>query len=129
MSFPNSNFEGNISTYVFGKSFWYYRVLKRECWTSRHIFGKKILNFFICGKVRILCKNVKYVCSLHFPKAITRNMLIGNVSFVFKYPVTCKQKYFKIHNNFIEINLNVCLLCAHHVMSSIILHTRRPKCQ
>jgi len=25
-----------------------------------------------------------------------------------------------------EINVNVCLLCAHHVMSSIILHARRP---
>jgi len=27
MSFPNSNFEGNFSTYVFGKSFWHYRDL------------------------------------------------------------------------------------------------------
>jgi len=27
---------------------------------------------------------------------------------------------------FIEINVNVCLLCAHHVMASIILHTRKP---
>ena len=35
-------------------------------------------------------------------------------------------KYFKIHINFIEINVNVCLLCAHHVMTSIILYTREP---
>jgi len=28
MSFPNSKFEGNFSTYVFGKSFWHYRELK-----------------------------------------------------------------------------------------------------
>ena len=35
-------------------------------------------------------------------------------------------KNFKIHINFIEINVSVCLLCAHHVMTSIILHTRRP---
>jgi len=35
-------------------------------------------------------------------------------------------KNFKIHITFIEINVNVCLLCAVHVMTSIILHTRRP---
>ena len=29
---------------------------------------------------------------------------------------------------FIEINVNVCLLCD-HVMKGIILHTRRPNCQ
>jgi len=28
MPFPNSNFEGNFSTYVFGKSFGRYRNLK-----------------------------------------------------------------------------------------------------
>ena len=126
MSFPNSNFEGNFITYVFGKSFWHYRDIKSECWTSRHILCKKILNVFICVEVRILCKKVKYIWSSHFPEAITTNMHIGNDPFVFKYPVTCKQKYFKIQIIFIEINLNVCLLCAHHVISSIILHTRRP---
>jgi len=51
MSFPNSNFEGIFSTYVFGKSFWHYRESKRECWTSKHILCKKILNFFICVEV------------------------------------------------------------------------------
>ena len=30
MSFPNSNFEGDFSTYVFGKSFSHYRHLKSE---------------------------------------------------------------------------------------------------
>ena len=35
-------------------------------------------------------------------------------------------KNFKIHIKVIEINVNVCLLCAHHVMTSIILHTLRP---
>ena len=38
------------------------------------------------------------------------------------------KKYQNSHY-FIEINVNVCLLCAHHLMSSIILHTRRPNCQ
>ena len=44
LSFRNSNFEGNFSTYVFGKPFCHYRDLKSECWTSRHILCKKILN-------------------------------------------------------------------------------------
>ena len=88
-------------------------------------YAKKILNIFICVEVRILCKKVKYVWSSHFPDAITTNMQIGNDSFVFKYPVTCK-KNFKIHIHFIEINVNVCILCAHHVITSIILHTRSP---
>ena len=96
MSLPNSNFEWNYSTYVFGKSFWHYRDLKSECSTSRHILCKKILNFFICVEVRILCKKLKYVWSSHFPQAITTNMQIGIDSFVFKYPVTCKQKISKI---------------------------------
>jgi len=38
MSFPNSSFEGNVSTYVFGKSFWHYRELKIE-------FGHRDIDF------------------------------------------------------------------------------------
>jgi len=63
-----------------------------------------------------------------FFEAITTNMQIGNAFHVFKYPVTFKQN-FQILNIFIEINVNVCLLSAHQVMTSIILHTRRPNCQ
>ena len=36
---------------------------------------------------------------------------------------------FQILIIFIEIKENVCLLYAHHVMTSIILHIRRPNCQ
>jgi len=32
MAFPSSIFVGYISTYVFGKSFWYYRELESDCW-------------------------------------------------------------------------------------------------
>ena len=35
MSFPNSKFGGNFSTYVFGKSFWHYRELKSTSYLSR----------------------------------------------------------------------------------------------
>ena len=58
---------------------------------------KKILNFFIWVEVRILVKKVKYVWGSHFPEAITTNMLLGNDSFVFEYPVTCKQKFQNSH--------------------------------
>ena len=54
MSFQNSNFEGNFSTYLFGKSFCHYGELKIVCLTPRHILCEKILNFFVCVEVRIV---------------------------------------------------------------------------
>ena len=53
MFFPNSNFEENFSTYVFGNSFWHYRDLKSDCWISRHILCEKI-KFFLCVEVKLL---------------------------------------------------------------------------
>jgi hypothetical protein len=95
MFFHNSNYEGKVSTYVFSKSFWYYRELKSECWASRHIFREKIFNFFLmCGGLNS-CRKAKYIWSSHFPEVITSNMQIGNDFFVFKYSVTCKQKISK----------------------------------
>jgi hypothetical protein len=88
---------------------------------------EKILNFFRCVEVRISCKKVKYVWSSNFPKAFTTNMQIGNDFFVLNTRLGVKK--IQIHINFIEINVNVCLLCALHVMTSIILHTRRPNWQ
>jgi len=38
-------------------------------------------------------------------------------------------KIFPNSQIFIEINVNFCLLCAHHVMKGIILHSRRPNSQ
>ena len=57
--FPNSNFEGNFSTY---------RDLKSECCKSRHILWKKILNFFICVEVRSLCKKSEICMKLTFSR-------------------------------------------------------------
>ena len=45
MSFPNSKFEGNFITYVFGELFWYYREFKIEYLTSRHLLCEKIFNY------------------------------------------------------------------------------------
>ena len=68
---------------------------------------------------------MKYIWRSHFPEAITTNMYIGNDFFVFIYPVTCKN-VFPISYFFIKINVHVCLLSAHPVMTNIILHIRRP---
>ena len=70
MSFPNSNFELNLSTYVFGKSFSHFGELNIDCWTSRHILCEKILNPFVCVEVRILVEK-GYVYEVHiFPRPL-----------------------------------------------------------
>ena len=69
-SFPNSNYEGTFSTYVFGNSFWHYRYLKNESWTSRHLLFKKMLNFFICVEVRIVCKKWNIYEAHIFPRTL-----------------------------------------------------------
>ena len=128
MAFPNSNFEGNFSTYVFGKSFWHYRDLKSECWTSRLLLCKKILHFFICVEVRFLFKKCNMYEAHIFPRPLQQTCRLETTPLCSNTRLRVK-KNFKIHINFTVINVNVCLLCAHHVMISIILHTRRPNCQ
>ena len=123
MSLPNSNFEGNFSTYVFGKSFRRYRDLKSECWTSRHIMQKNI-NFFFVWLLeffvkREICMRLTFFRGHYNKHAAWKRLLCVWI------PGYLKRKNFKIHINFIEINVNVCLLCAPYVMTSIILHTRR----
>ena len=70
MSFPNSNFEGNFSTYEFGKSFWHYRDLKSECWTSRHILCKKILNFSYVWRLEFFVKKWNMYEVHIFPRSL-----------------------------------------------------------
>ena len=91
MSFPNSNFEGKL---CYASHFDIIETWKVNV-GHRDIYYAKNINFFICVEVRILCKKVKYVWGAHSPEAITTNMQIGYDSFVFKYPVTCKQKISK----------------------------------
>ena len=95
MYFPNSNFERNFSTYVFGKTFWHYRELNIECWTWRHILGEKIFKKFrLCGSENS-CTKLKWIWRSHIPRAITEKIQFVNDILVFKYPVICKQKIFK----------------------------------
>ena len=107
------------------KSFWHYRDLKSECWTSRHILCKKILNFFLFVEVRILCKKWNMYEAHIFPRPFKQTCRLETIPLCLNTRLRVK-KNFKIHINFIEINVNDCLLCSHRVMTSIILHTWRP---
>jgi len=54
MPVPKSNFEGILSTYVFGKCFCLFRELKSDCSTLVHLLWEKKLNYFGCVEVRNL---------------------------------------------------------------------------
>ena len=70
MSFPNSSFEENVSTYVFGKSFLHYRELKIDCWALKIYYAKKILNPFVCVEVRILVEKGNVYEGHIFPRSL-----------------------------------------------------------
>ena len=67
MFFPDSNFEGIVSTYEYGKLLWHNRELKIVCWSSRHILCEKYIKSFVCVEDRILVvKWIVYECHI-FP--------------------------------------------------------------
>jgi len=78
--FPNSNFEGNFSTYVFGKSFWHYRELKIDCSTSRHKLCEKILDVFLCVEVRILVEKWNMFEALIFQRTLLHTYRLETTS-------------------------------------------------
>jgi len=127
MSFPSSNFEGNFSTCVFGKSLGHYRELKFDCWTSRHILWEKILITYACVEVRILVEKWNVYGHI-FQRPFLQTCRMDTTSLCLNNRIN-ENKLFQILIIFIELNVNVCLLCAQHVMTSIILHTRRPNSQ
>ena len=94
----------------------------------RDIFCEKNFKFFrMCGG-KYSCKNWN-VYEVHiFSRPLLQTCRLETTSFCLNTRLLLK-KYFQILIIFIEINVNVCLLCAHHVMTSIILHTRRQNCQ
>jgi hypothetical protein len=124
MSFPNSNFEGNFSTYVFGKSFWHYRKLKIDCWTSRHRLCEKILNAFVCLEVRILVEKWNVYDGHIFWRPLLKTCILETTSLCLHTGIIVKVNFLTLII-FFQINVKVCLLCVYHVMTSIILHTRR----
>ena len=88
MCFPNSKFEGNFSTYVFGKSLWHYlRAENLMLDIATPIMRKNIKVFLMCGR-KNSCRKVKYIRSVNFNDIIITNMQFGNDFFLFIYPVT-----------------------------------------
>ena len=85
---------------------------------------RKKLNPIVCVEFRILVEKW-YVYEGHiFPRPLLQTCRLETISL-------CLNKRLRVKNIqiliiFIEIDVNVCLLCAPHVMKSIILHTRRP---
>ena len=126
MCFPISNFEGKFSTYVFSNSFWHYLELKCECWTSRHILCEKILNFFEWIEDIILVKKWNIYEAHIFPRPLLQTCRLETTSLCLNARLLEKKN--SKFSFFFEINVNFCLLCV-HVMTSIILHPRRPNCQ
>ena len=75
-------------------------------------------------RLEFFCKEWNMYEAHIFPRPLQQTCGLETTPFCLNTPLSVK-KNFKIHINFYEINLNVCLLCAPHVMTSIILHTRR----
>ena len=93
MSFPSSNFEGHFSTYVFGKSFWYYLELKIHCWTLLHIFGEKILNSSVCVEVRILVEMWNIYEGHIFPRPLIQTCRLETTSLCLNNKLDEKNKF------------------------------------
>ena len=83
MPLPSSNFEGNFSTYVFGKSFWHYRDLKSECWSSRHILCKKILKNSYIWWLEFRVKKWNMYEAYIFPRPLHQTCRLETTFFLF----------------------------------------------
>jgi len=108
MSFPNSNFEGNFSIYVFGNSFWHNRELNIECWTSRQILLEKNIKIFrMCG-VRNLVEEWNVYEGHIFPIPLLQTCRLETTSLCLNTRLFVN-KNFQILIIFIEINLTFVL--------------------
>ena len=112
---------------MFGKTFWHYRELKIDCWTSRHILCQKILISFACVEFRILVEKWNVYGHI-FQRPFLQTCRMDTTSLCLNNRIN-ENKLFQILIIFIELNINVWPLCAHPVMKSIILHTRIPNLQ
>jgi len=128
MSFPNSNFEGKFRTYVFGNYFGITENWKLIVGHRAIYYAKIILNSFVCVEDRILVGKWNVYESHIFPRPLLQTCRLETTSLCLNTRLLVN-KIFKFFIIFIEINVIVCLLCAQNVITSIILHTRRPNCQ
>ena len=90
-------------------------------------YAKQILNTFVCVEVRILVEKWNVYEGHIFPRPLLQTRRLETTSLCLNTRLFVNN-YFRIIIIFIEINVNVCLLCSHHVMTRLILHTRRPNC-
>jgi len=119
-----STFEWIFSSYVFDKCFWHFRELKTDCWTSRNLLCEKIWNYFVCVNVRILVEMWNIYESHIFQMSLVQTWWLETTFFVFKNPL----KY-KIFSK-LSLSLgNRFTLCAHPLITSIIIHIRTPNAQ
>jgi hypothetical protein len=79
----------------------------------------------VCVDVRILVEKWNIYEGNIFPIPILQTCRLETTSFCLNTRLFLN-KNVQILIIFIEINVNVCLLFAHHVMTKIIFHTRRP---
>ena len=86
---------------------------------------QKNIKFFHVWRLEFFCKKWNMYEAHIFPRPIQQTCRLETTPLCLNTLLRDK-KIFKIHINFIEININVCLLCDHRVMTSLILHTRRP---
>ena len=102
---------------------WKVNVVHRDIF-----YAKKILNIFVSAEDKILVKKWNLYEAHIFPRPLHQTCRLETISFCLNTRLRVNKKF----NNsqiFIEINVNFCLLCAYQVMTSIILHTRRPNGQ
>jgi len=80
MSFPNSNFEGIFSSYVFGKVI--LTLSRAENWMMDIVtyIIQKILNIFICVEVRILVKKWNMYEAHIFPRPLQQTCRLETIS-------------------------------------------------
>jgi len=94
ISFPNSNFEGNISTYVFGKSFWHYRSWKLILGHRDIYYAKKILNAIVCVEVRILVGKWHIFEAHIFPRPLLQTCRLETTSLCLNTRLRVNKKQF-----------------------------------
>ena len=95
---------------------------------ATYTIRKKILKFFLFVGYRILVEKWNIYEAHIFPMPLLQTCRLETNSLCLNTRLRLN-KQFSNSLNFIEINVNVCLLCAQPVITSIIQHTRRINCR
>jgi hypothetical protein len=91
---------------------------------ASYIMRKK-LNLLLCVQFRILVEKWN-VCEGHILRIpLLQTCRLETTSLCLNTRLFLNKKFPNSHY-FTEINVNVCLLCAHQAITSIIFNTRRP---